>query len=151
MELLRKRDPRRCNTPLSCVIRTTGPLAFFAAVRDAALALGCAPGGDNGMPNGASCRRSADGAVRRVRACRHSLPRDVPRAEYFWMCAGAMLHWDCRNSPAAWAGYHRGPELMALLKKEGLAPKRRPCGSAHYRSGPRRRKQFFRLPPEAAA
>ena len=67
------------------------------------------------------------------------------------MCAGAMLHWDCRNSPAAAFGYRRGPELAAFLKSEGLAPPRRSCGRDHYRSRLRgRRKPFFRIPPEHA-
>ena len=101
------------------------------------------------MPSSASCRRSADGAVRRIHACRHALPRRVPRAEYFWMCAGAMLHGDCRNSPAAAFGYRRGPELAAFLKSEGLAPPRRSCGREHYRSR-LRRKPFFRIPLEHA-
>jgi hypothetical protein len=53
------------------------------------------------------------------------------RCRYYWYCGGAVIHWDCRNSPAAHAHPHT-EALARLLNKSRIHVSRRACHEQHY-------------------
>ena len=93
------------------MLRVTGPLAYMWSVTVASRHLGCTHSLIR-RPAPSDCRSATGGggAMQRLHFCDSRLPKGVPRAEYYWYCGGAVVHWDCRNSPAA----HGHPHTDAL-------------------------------------
>lgn len=94
----------RCRSPHSCVLRVTGPPAYFDGVSTAARAGGCVFRGWLPTAPARECAAASDERFRRVHVC----ASDTGNVYRTWAC-NASKHWDCRNSGA-----------------------KRGCGAGHY-------------------
>lgn len=90
--LLRNSSKQACNSPHTCIIRVTGPLAYTSGVGDATIKGGC--GNRVRTPRPGQCETySRDPLLRRMFIC----SSDYGTIFNSWSC-GYARHWDCRNS-----------------------------------------------------
>ena len=92
IDLQRNKSKHACNSPHTCIIRVTGPLAYTSGVGAATMGGGC--GNKVRLPRIGQCERNSGNPLLRTMAF---CDKDKGTVWNSWSC-GFARHWDCRNS-----------------------------------------------------
>jgi len=80
--------PGRCSSPVSCVLKVTGPGSYDSLISEAAQQHNCT---NRWLPQPHHCARSPSGPMRSIHVCK------ADGGDGAWLC-NAFTHWTCKRS-----------------------------------------------------